>query len=204
MPDSDLEGRRAAVQSQIAQLGDMRSGSITGTGGRCGNPNCHCHQTGDPGHGPYPRLTRKVNGKTVTETFPPRPAWPKLSGGRWRRSRRRPRRKNGPSVRQESRSRRRPTAARDLRRPAQVGLFDLEAIEMAVRSALYRAGAAALTELLRFATPRADQRTIRRGCGHQAHYHQQRSKPVLTASPGYAACWRWSVNRLLSIRGISR
>ena len=72
MPDSlvDLESRRAAVQSQIAQLGDMRSGSITGTGGRCGNPNCHCHRTGDPGHGPYFRLTRKVNGKSVTETFP--------------------------------------------------------------------------------------------------------------------------------------
>jgi hypothetical protein len=72
MPDSlvDLESRRADVQSQIAQLGDMRSGSITGTGGRCGNPNCHCHRAGDPGHGPYYRLTRKVNGKTVTETFP--------------------------------------------------------------------------------------------------------------------------------------
>src|SRR5271169_4927664 len=72
MPDSlvDLESRRAAVQAQIAQLGDMRSGSITGTGGRCGNPNCHCHRAGDPGHGPYFRLTRKVNGKTVTETFP--------------------------------------------------------------------------------------------------------------------------------------
>lgn len=71
MPDSlvNLESRRAAVQSQIAQLGDMRSGSITGTGGRCGNPNCHCHRAGDPGHGPYYRLTRKVNGKTVTETF---------------------------------------------------------------------------------------------------------------------------------------
>src|SRR5258708_22385976 len=71
MTDSlvDLEGRRAAVQLQIAQLGDMRSGSITGTGGRCGNPNCHCHRASDPGHGPYYRLTRKVKGKTVTETF---------------------------------------------------------------------------------------------------------------------------------------
>jgi uncharacterized protein DUF6788 len=71
MPDSlaDLEGRRVSIQAQIAQLGDMRSGSITGTGGRCGNPNCHCHRAGDPGHGPYYRLTRKVNGKTVTETF---------------------------------------------------------------------------------------------------------------------------------------
>jgi len=65
----DLESRRAAVQSQIAQLGDMRSGSITATGGRCGNPNCHCRRAGDPGHGPYYRLTRKLGGKTVTETF---------------------------------------------------------------------------------------------------------------------------------------
>jgi hypothetical protein len=47
----------------------MRSGCITGTGGRCGNPNCHCHRTEGPGHGPYYRLTRKVNGKTVTETL---------------------------------------------------------------------------------------------------------------------------------------
>ncbi len=71
MPDSlvDLEGRRAILQWQMAQLGDMRSGSITGTGGRCGNPNCHCHRAGDAGHGPYYRLTRKVEGKTVTETF---------------------------------------------------------------------------------------------------------------------------------------
>jgi hypothetical protein len=71
MPDTlaHLESRRAAVHSQIAQLGDMRSGSITGTRGGCGNPNCHCHREGDPGHGPYYRLTRKVNGKTVTETF---------------------------------------------------------------------------------------------------------------------------------------
>ena len=69
MPDSlrDLESRRATVQTQIAQLGDMRSGSITQTGGRCGNLHCHCHRAGDPGHGPYYRLTRKVKGKTVTE-----------------------------------------------------------------------------------------------------------------------------------------
>ena len=71
MPHSlvDLEGRRAAIQLQITQLGDMRSGSISGTGGRCGNSNCRCHRDADPGHGPYYRLTRKVEGKTVTETF---------------------------------------------------------------------------------------------------------------------------------------
>jgi hypothetical protein len=71
MPESlvALESRRATIQLQIAELGDLRSGSVTSTGGCCGNPNCHCHRAGDPGHGPYYRLTRKVNGKTVTETF---------------------------------------------------------------------------------------------------------------------------------------
>src|SRR6202022_632765 len=71
MPHSlvDLEGRRAAIQLQITQLGDMRSGSISGTGGRCGNPTWRCHRDADRGRGPYYRLTRKVEGKTVTETF---------------------------------------------------------------------------------------------------------------------------------------
>ena len=66
---ADLESRRVAVQSELTQLGDMRAGSITETGGLCGNPNCHCHKPGDAGHGPYYRLTRKVDGKTITQTF---------------------------------------------------------------------------------------------------------------------------------------
>jgi hypothetical protein len=71
MPESlaELETRRATIQSEFVQLGDMRSGSITATGGRCGNPRCHCHRSGASGHGPYYRLTRKVGGKTVTQAF---------------------------------------------------------------------------------------------------------------------------------------
>jgi hypothetical protein len=64
-----LEAQRAQTQLQSSRLGDMRSGSITSTGGRCGNPGCHCHKPDDSGHGPFYRLTRKVNGKSVTETF---------------------------------------------------------------------------------------------------------------------------------------
>lgn len=64
-----LEKERADIQSKISQLGDMRAGSITTTGGRCGNPRCHCRKESDPGHGPFHRLTRKVEGKTVTESF---------------------------------------------------------------------------------------------------------------------------------------
>jgi hypothetical protein len=71
MPESlaELEQQRAAVLRQISQLEDFRPGSITGTGGRCGNPGCHCHRPNDPGHSPHPRLTYKENGKTVTESF---------------------------------------------------------------------------------------------------------------------------------------
>lgn len=66
---TSLERQRADLLSQIMQLGDFRSGSITAISGRCGKPNCRCHQPGQPPHGPNYRLTRKVNGKTVSETF---------------------------------------------------------------------------------------------------------------------------------------
>src|SRR5207237_5564173 len=47
----------------------------------------------------------------------------------------------------------------------KTGRLDLEAIEMVVRSAMHQAGAAALTELLHFPTPTADQRTLPCSCG---------------------------------------
>jgi len=72
MPQSlnDLEKRRTELAAEIAALGDFRPGSITTTTGRCGNPNCHCHQPGQSAHGPHYRLTYKVDGRTVTESFP--------------------------------------------------------------------------------------------------------------------------------------
>lgn len=71
MPDSlaRLEQERSGILTQILQLGDFRSGSITSVQGRCGKPNCRCHQPNQPGHGPNFRLTRKMNGKTVSESF---------------------------------------------------------------------------------------------------------------------------------------
>ena len=61
------------------------------------------------------------------------------------------------------------------------GRLDLEATEMAVRSALHRAGAAALTQLLQFPVPRDESRSVPCPCGQPAPYHQLRTKPVLTA-----------------------
>ena len=64
-----LEAQKADLLRQFAAVGDLRRGSITATSGKCGKPNCHCAKRGDPGHGPNFRLTRRVAGKTTTETF---------------------------------------------------------------------------------------------------------------------------------------
>ena len=65
----DLEQRREVISQRIAQLADLRPGSITSTSGRCGKPDCRCHQPGERGHGPNFRLTYKVNGKTASEAL---------------------------------------------------------------------------------------------------------------------------------------
>ncbi|MGH2444072.1 MAG: DUF6788 family protein [Chloroflexota bacterium] len=72
MPDTltELLEQKAAVLQRISELDDFRAGSINATIGRCGNPNCHCHRPGAPGHGPNVRLTYKAQGKTITESFP--------------------------------------------------------------------------------------------------------------------------------------
>jgi hypothetical protein len=64
-----LEQQRSRILSHILELGDFRSGSITAIQGCCGKPSCHCHRPNQPGHGPNFRLTRKVQGKTVSESF---------------------------------------------------------------------------------------------------------------------------------------
>jgi hypothetical protein len=63
----------------------------------------------------------------------------------------------------------------------KAGRLDLEATEMAMRSAMHHAGATALSELLQFPVPATEQRSIPCSCGRQAGYQERRSKPVLTA-----------------------
>ena len=72
MPDTldTLEADRSELLEQFLRLGDLRPGSITTVVRRCGKPSCHCAKPNDPGHDPQFRLTRRVAGKTVTETFP--------------------------------------------------------------------------------------------------------------------------------------
>ena len=52
---------------------------------------------------------------------------------------------------------------------------------MAFRAALHQAGAAALSQLLRFPEPAADRRAISCPCGNQARYRELRSRRILTA-----------------------
>ena len=65
-----LEARRTDLLRALANLKDMRPGSVVGAVFRCGKASCHCARPEDPGHGPNLRLTYKWQGKTVTEALP--------------------------------------------------------------------------------------------------------------------------------------
>jgi hypothetical protein len=67
---SPLIDERSELLRQISELGDFQPGSITNATRRCGKPTCHCAKPDDPGHGPHPQLTQKINGKTATQNLP--------------------------------------------------------------------------------------------------------------------------------------
>jgi len=68
MPDllSPLLSQRETIVRKIAELGDMRRGTITEVFRSCGKPTCCCSERKHPGHGPYYAFTTKVEGKTKT------------------------------------------------------------------------------------------------------------------------------------------
>ena len=72
----------------------------------------------------------------------------------------------------------------------------LEAVETGLRAALHQAGAAALTELLRYEAPAADQHQLPLPLRYHAQYQGLRSKPVFTVvGPArverpYYLCWQ--------------
>ena len=63
----------------------------------------------------------------------------------------------------------------------KAGHWDLESVETLTRSTMHQAGATAMSELLQFAAPSAEKRSVPCSCGHSAHYQEVRSKEVLTA-----------------------
>ncbi|MBZ5625573.1 MAG: hypothetical protein LAQ69_43785, partial [Acidobacteriia bacterium] len=73
MPQSleDLQRERSRLQDALAQVDDLRPGSLVERFRKCGKPTCHCAKPGSTGHGPSHSLTREVDGKTVTKIIPP-------------------------------------------------------------------------------------------------------------------------------------
>lgn len=65
-----LQLKRDQVKTQLAQIGDMRPGSLVERYRRCGKPTCHCAQKDARGHGPSYSLTHPVRGKTLTRIIP--------------------------------------------------------------------------------------------------------------------------------------
>ena len=62
----------------------------------------------------------------------------------------------------------------------RTGRIDLEAVEMGLRLVMHDAGATALSKLLQFSIPAADQRIAPCDCGAQAHYRELRSKSFVS------------------------
>ena len=66
----ELLQRRDALCHALANLGELRPGSLKSRYRKCGKPNCHCAQPGDPGHGPNWFLSRVVKGKMHSRAIP--------------------------------------------------------------------------------------------------------------------------------------
>ena len=66
-----MRQRRTELKTHLAEVGDMRPGSLAERYRRCGKSACHCAEKGAAGHGPSWSLTREVAGKTVTRVIAP-------------------------------------------------------------------------------------------------------------------------------------
>ena len=66
-----LETKRERLKNELAQVGDLRPGSLVGRFRKCGKVSCHCAQPASEAHDPSWSLTRAVEGKTVTKVIPP-------------------------------------------------------------------------------------------------------------------------------------
>jgi hypothetical protein len=202
---SDLQARRAQLLNQPGSLGDLRSGSISNTTGRCGKSNCRCHRPGQAPHGPNPRLTYKMQGRTVTESLAGSAAQKKAEReiAEFRRFEQlirefievnalicrtrpaedtlAPQEKNGRGDPYGNRTRSNHAvgpylrrAEADRRHGSGSGGDGLPRLSASGR-------AAALTQLLQFPEPTAQQRNLPCPCGQHAHYGELRSRRLVTA-----------------------
>ncbi|MFZ0960194.1 MAG: DUF6788 family protein [Terriglobia bacterium] len=65
-----LQLKRDQLKARLAEIGDMRPGSLVERFRKCGKPTCHCAEKDAPGHGPCYSLTHAVARKTLTRVIP--------------------------------------------------------------------------------------------------------------------------------------
>lgn len=75
---SDLEVKRAELLKALAQVGDMRSGSLSMRYQKCSKHPCVCHEPGHRGHGPIYSFSQLVEGKTRIRNYKEGPELRKL------------------------------------------------------------------------------------------------------------------------------
>ncbi len=59
-----LERQIEKIKRELAQLGDLRPGSLSKQYNVCGTPNCKCKATPPKRHGPYYQLSSTRKGKS--------------------------------------------------------------------------------------------------------------------------------------------
>lgn len=65
-----LQQRIRQIQQELAQLGDLRPGTLSRQWNVCGNPACRCKADPPQKHGPYYQLSWSRGGKSRTQFVP--------------------------------------------------------------------------------------------------------------------------------------
>lgn len=60
-----LEKKLITIKRKIAEIGDIRPGSLSEQYNVCGNPSCRCKANPPQKHGPYFKLTATRKGKST-------------------------------------------------------------------------------------------------------------------------------------------
>ena len=67
-----LEKQITTIKGELAELGDLRPGSLSEQYNVCGTPNCQCKADPPRKHGPYYQLSYTRKGKSTTRFVRPR------------------------------------------------------------------------------------------------------------------------------------
>ena len=67
MTEQTLENRIQKIKQQIANLGDIRPGSLSQQYNVCGNPTCRCKASPPVKHGPYFQISFTWKGKSTSQ-----------------------------------------------------------------------------------------------------------------------------------------